>query len=159
MPMGYFVLVIAQTLVLPIVSGIVELAVAGGDPILVLGKWWVFWGVGTRLLVAGLAQISGRGPTARILGATEPTVQERQLTGELGMANIGMGLAGLLALVPGWALPAGVAGGFFLLLAGFMHLAKFDKTPQEQLATWTDLVVGLAVMVLAIYTVVVALTP
>ena len=48
--MGYFILVIAQTAVFPIVSGIVELAVFGGDPIQVFGKWWVFWGVGTRLL-------------------------------------------------------------------------------------------------------------
>lgn len=39
-----------------------------------------------------------------------------------------------------------------------MHLSKSGKNAQEQLATWTDLVVGFAVMVLAIYTVVVALT-
>lgn len=152
--MGYFVVVIAQTVVLPIVSGIWELAVAGGDPILVFGKWWVFWGVGTRLLLAGLVQVSGRGATAEILGATAPTVQEKQLTRELGTANIGMGLAGLLALVPQWALPAGVAGGTFLLLAGLMHLSKQGKNAKETLATWTDLVVGLAVLVLAGYTVV-----
>jgi len=115
--MGYFVLVIAQTIVLPLVCGTWELAGSGGDAVLVYGKWWVFWGVGTRLLVAGLAQVSGKGPTAQILGSSESTVQERQLTRELGTANIGMGTAGLLALVPGWAMPAGVAGGVFLLIA------------------------------------------
>ena len=54
---GYFVLVILQTVVLPIVSGVIELATVGGDPVLVFGKWWVFWGVGTRLLVAGIVPI------------------------------------------------------------------------------------------------------
>jgi hypothetical protein len=150
--MGYFILVIAQTIVFPIVSGIIELLLVGGDPVIVFGKWWVFWGVGTRLLVAGIAQASGKGPTSDILGATAPSVQEKQLIRELGMANVGMGLAGLLALVPGWALPAGFAGGIFLLIAGVLHIPKRNKNAQESLATWTDVIVGLAVVVLAVYT-------
>lgn len=140
--MGYFILVIGQTIVLPVVSGIIELSALGGDPLLVMGKWWVFWGVGSRLLVAGIAQLSGRGPTSAILGAATPSVQETQLTKELGTANIGMGVAGLLALIPGWALPSGLAGGLFLLIAGIMHVPKKNKNAQEALATWTDLVVG-----------------
>jgi hypothetical protein len=151
--MGYVILVIAQTVALPIISGVVQLAVVGGDPVLVFGMWWVFWGVGTRLLVAGIAQVSGKGPTSAILGATAPSVQEKQLTRELGVANLCLGLAGILALVPGWALPAGFAGGIYLLLAGVMHLPKKGKNPQETLATWTDLIVGVAVVVLAIYVV------
>ena len=149
--MGYFILVILQTIVLPIVSGVIELVVVGGDPVLVFGKWWVFWGVGTRLLVAGVAQLSGKGPTSAILGAAAPSIQETQLTRELGMANLTIGLAGLLALVPGWALPAGFAGGIYLLIAGIMHLPKKGKNPQESLATWTDLLVGVVVVVLAVY--------
>lgn len=156
--MGYFILVIAQTVVLPIVSGTIELAITGGDPVMVFGKWWVFWGVGTRLLVAGLAQVSGRGPTAEILGAAVPSRQETQLTRELGTANLGMGLAGLLALIPGWAVPAGLAGGVFLLIAGLIHIGKKNKGPEETLATWTDLVVGFAVVVLAVYTLILAIT-
>ena len=147
--MGSFILVIAQTIALPIICGIVELALIGGDPVLVLGKWWVFWGVGTRLLVAGIAQVSGKGPTSAILGAAAPSVQEKQLVRELGTANIGMGLAGILAPVPGWALPAGLAGRAFLLIAGIMHVSKKNKNPQEALATWTDLIVGIVVIALA----------
>lgn len=65
--MGYAVLVIAQRIVLPLVSGAIQLVVvAGGDPILVFGSWWVFWGVGTRLLLAGLAQLSGKGPPGSV---------------------------------------------------------------------------------------------
>lgn len=148
--MVYFVVVIGQTVVLPIISGIIELATVGGDPVLVFGKWWVFWGVGTRLLLAGAVQMSGKGPTAKILGSTTPSVQERQLTAELGTANLGMGLAGLLALVPGWAVPAGIGGGVFLLLAGAMHVRKKGKNPQEAVATWTDLIVGVVVVILAV---------
>ena len=152
--MGYFVLVIAQTVALPLISGILELITVGGEPVLVFGKWWAFWGVGTRLLVAVVAQVSGKGPTTAILGAARPSVQAQQLTRELGTANIALGLAGLLALVPGWALPAGFAGGIFLLIAGAMHVAKKGKNSKESLATWTDLIVGLAIVVLAVYTLV-----
>jgi hypothetical protein len=155
--MGYFILVLAQTVVLPIISGIVELATVGGDPVLVFGKWWAFWGVGTRLLVAGLAQVSGKGQTGAILGATAPSIPEKQLTRELGMANVGMGVAGLLALVPGWALPASLAGGLFLLIAGIMHVSKKNKNAKEALATWTDLVVGIAIVALAVATIIGAL--
>lgn len=150
--MGYSILVIAQTIALPLIAGSIELATQGGDPVQVFGRWWVFWGVGTRLLVAGIAQVSGRGPTAAILGATTPNAETQQLTRELGQANIGMGLAGLLALVPGWALPAGAAGGVFLLMAGVSHVLKPNKNAQETLATWTDLLVGVVVIVLAINT-------
>ncbi len=148
--MGYFIIVIGQTVVLPLVSGLIELLAIGGDPILVFGKWWAFWGVGTRLLAAGIAQVSGKGRTAEILGSTAPSVQELQLTRELGTANIAMGLTGLLALVPGWTLPAALAGGVFLLIAGLMHLPKKGKNPQETVATWTDLAVGVVVVVLAV---------
>lgn len=149
--MGYFILVIAQTIVLPIASGVAHLAIAGGDPIVTFGMWWVFWGVGTRLLVAGIAQVSGKGPTVEILGGGAPSVQEKQLAGELGTANIGMGLAGLLSLVPGWAPPAGIAGGCFLFIAGLLHVAKRGKNSQEALATWTDLLVGAVVLVLVVH--------
>lgn len=149
--MGYFIVVIAQTVVLPILSGCIQLATTGGDAVLTFGKWWVFWGVGTRLLLAGLVQLSGAGPTAQILGSTEPTEQEGQLTRESGTANVGMGIAGLLALHSDWAVPAGLAGGVFLFLAGIMHVTKKDKSAQEVVATWTDLIVGVVVLVLAGY--------
>ncbi|MGA1827308.1 hypothetical protein, partial [Microbacterium sp.] len=100
----------------------------------------------------GIVQVSGKANTAEILGSTAPSVAERQLTAELGTANVAMGLAGLFALVPGWALPVGLAGGVFMLIAGIMHVVKKDKNAKENLATWTDLIVGLAVAVLAVYT-------
>ena len=89
--------------------------------------------------------------TAEILGSAKATNAELQVARELATANIGLGLAGLLALVPAWAAPAGAAGGVFLLAAGLMHIAKKDKNPQEALATWTDLLVGAVVVVFVLY--------
>lgn len=55
-------------------------------------------------------------------------------------------------------MPAGLAGGVFLLIAGLMHLPKKNKNAQEQVATWTDLLVGAVVLVLAGYVLVQHLT-
>ncbi len=63
------------------------------------------------------------------------------------------GMAGLLALVPGRALPEGAAGGLFLLIAGLMHVGKKGKNPKETLATRSDLLVGDVVAALAVYTI------
>ena len=100
----------------------------------------VFWGVGTRLLLAGLSQLFAPERTAAILGSGG-SVAERTLARELGGANVAMGLAGLLALVPGWAVPAGAAGAVFLGIAGISHVATRGKSTHELVATWTDLLV------------------
>lgn len=149
--MGYVIGVILQTIVLPIVSGSIELARTGGNLVEVYGQWWVFWGVGTRLLVAGIVQLVRPDITARILGSQKPTTAERHAARELSTANVGMGLAGLLALIPEWAAPAGAAGGVFLLIAGLLHVSKPDKNGPETLATWTDLLVGVVAVVLIGY--------
>jgi hypothetical protein len=145
----YVVIVLGQTLVLPLVSGFIELSVVGGDPVLVFGRWWIVWGVGSRLLLAGLSQLFVPERTAAILGS-DGTAAERVLARELGVANVAMGLAGLLALNPAWIVPAGAAGAVFLGIAGLNHVAKPGKSTHELVATWTDLLVA------AVYLVVVA---
>ena len=145
---GYIVGVVLQTVVLPIVAGTMELVLIGGNPIEIYGRWWVFWGVGTRLVVAGAVQFFRPATTAGILGTAEVSPGEQQVTRELAMANMGMGFAGLLAIVPVWAAPAGAAGGVFLLAAGLMHVMKKGKNAQETVATWTDLLVGAVAIVL-----------
>ena len=149
--MGYFIGVILQTIVLPIVSGTIELATTGGNPVEIYGRWWVFWGVGTRLVVAGIVQLVRPETTTEILGTEKPAGSELQVTRELSTANIGMGLAGLLALIPVWAPACGAAGGVFLLIAGLMHVTKKNKNASETLATWTDLIVGVVALTLVLY--------
>lgn len=52
----------------------------------------------------------------------------------------------------GSATPSRSRGAPFLLLAGLVHVRKPGKSAQESLATWTDLVVGVAVLALAVDT-------
>lgn len=143
----YIVVVLLQTLILPSVSGIIELAAQGGDPILVFGRWWLFWGVGTRLLLAGVVQIVKPAFTARdILGdAAAGTLHVVQ---ELGFANLAMGLIAVIgAFVPDWYAPAAIPGGLFLAQAGLRHVTKPGKDREEQVATWTDLLDGAVMLV------------
>jgi hypothetical protein len=137
----YIVVVLLQTLVLPLVCGGIHLVVAGGNALVVLGIWWAFWGVGTRLLVAGISQIMNPGRTAKgILGAKDPAAE--QVVQELGYANLAMGVVGLAtAFAPGWGIVGSLPGAVFLGLAGLRHVAKSGKNRDETVATWTDLLV------------------
>jgi hypothetical protein len=138
----YIAVVLLQTLVLPLVSSIIHLVVApGSDVLLVLGIWWGFWGVGTRLLLAGISQLSNPGRTSKgILGVDDKNAE--QVVHELGFANLSFGLVGTAtALIPEWGLLGAVPGAIYLGLAGFRHVAKRGKNTEETVATWTDLLV------------------
>jgi hypothetical protein len=146
----YALLVLLQTLILPVLSGSLQLAVAGGDPLVVFGVWFAFWGVGTRLLVAGISQLKNPGRTARgILGLDDPGAE--QVVHELGFANLALGVAALaVPFAPAVAMAAAVPGALYLGLAGFRHVAKRGKGRDETVATWTDLLVFVAVAVGAV---------
>jgi hypothetical protein len=149
----YLVMVLALMVVAPIVSIVVELLVAHGsaDPLFVVGKWFLFWGAGVRLFIAGVSQVFRPAFTAQnILGETTPTANH--LVQELGFANLGIGLAAILgAWVPGWPVPVAIVPAVFLTAAGIRHIAKSDKNTKELVATLTDLLVG---VVLAVFVVV-----
>ncbi|MBF4550700.1 hypothetical protein [Pseudoclavibacter sp. VKM Ac-2888] len=73
----YALLVILQTVVLPLIFGGVHLGVAGGNPAIVFGIWFAFWGVGIRLIVAGISQLTNpRRTTQTILGAAHDDSQD-----------------------------------------------------------------------------------
>ena len=137
----YIVLVLLQTLLLPLASSVIHLTVAGGNPLIVAGMWWAFWGVGTRLVVAGISQLVNPARTAHgILGIDDAGAE--QVVHELGYANLSMGLIALVApFVPGWGILGAVAGAIYLGLAGFRHVTKRGKNLDENVATWTDLLV------------------
>lgn len=143
----YFVVVGLQTIVLPLATGVVHLLVAPGDPIAIFGLWWAFWGVGTRLLLAGIVQLVKPDVTSGILGGESSGAVQRTLTRELAQANLAFGLVGMLALVPGWWPVAGLAGGIYLLLAFLGHVRNRDRSAMESFAMWTDLLVGAVVVV------------
>lgn len=148
----YLVIVVGLTLVLPIVSIVIELvAVPGSDPLAVTGKWFLFWGAGVRLFTAGLSQITRPQFTAEnILG--EKVTGANLIVQELGFANVGIGLAAIIgAWVPGWAVPVAVAPAIFLLAAGIRHIVKPNKNTKELVATLTDLLVGVVLAVFVVW--------
>jgi hypothetical protein len=147
-------MILGLMVVAPIVSIVSEYSVGGGagDVLLLAGKWFVFWAVGVRLFTAGLSQALRPGFTAgNILGGGADR-SVFQVVQELGFANLGMGLIGILALpFSGWIVPAAVAGGLFLGLAGIRHIVKPGKNTKELIATLTDLLVFVVLLVFVIY--------
>ena len=151
----YLVMVVGLMVVAPIVSIVVELLVApGSDPVFVVGKWFLFWGAGVRLLTAGVSQVLRPQFTAQnILGETTPAAN--QVVQELGFANLGFGIAAIAgAWVPGWAVPVAIAPGLFLALAGIRHIVKPGKNTKELVATLSDLLVGVVLLVFVVISIV-----
>ncbi|WP_236983417.1 DUF6790 family protein [Mycobacterium kiyosense] len=145
-------MVLLQTVILPMISGALQLAVSGGDPAIVLGVWWAFWGVGTRLFVAGVSQLVNPGRTAQgILGIDDSSAE--LVVHELGYANLSMGLVAMLSAFAGsWGVLGSIPGAVFLGLAGLRHVARRGKNRDEVVATWTDLLVFVVVSAGAVMT-------
>jgi hypothetical protein len=144
----YIALVILQTVVLPLVSSVIHLAVAPtSNPLLTIGIWWAFWGVGTRLLVAGISQLSNPTRTSKgILGIDDKGAE--QIVHELGFANLSFGLvATVTSLIPSAGILGAVPGALYLLLAGIRHLPKKGKNREEWVATVTDIILPVMVAV------------
>ncbi len=145
--MIYVLSVIVFMVVAPIASAVVELILTGNADLLeVVGKWFIFWGVGARLLTAGASQTFRPSFTAQsILGA--PDDRAAQVVRELGFANLGMGVTGIIApWLPGWMPAIALVASVFLGLDGILHLLKRAKNGKEWLATVTDLLVVAALV-------------
>lgn len=146
----YLIVTIGLMIVVPLASVVSDLTATTGAAGLfhLVGKWFTFWGIGVRLLTAGISQILRPGFTARgIFNIADPAAEP--IVRELGFANLAIGLIGVLSLpFPGQFLTAAaVAGGLFLLLDGLQHLRNRDRSTNETIAMVTDLVVPIAVAV------------
>jgi hypothetical protein len=137
----YLAIVLLLLFVFPVISIFVEIigfhSSVGIVPL--IGKWFVFWGVGVRLLTAGVSQIVRPEFTAKaILGmASEESLL---LVNELGFGNLSIGILGVCTIVmSGWTLPAALVGGLFYGFAGFRHVFKNEKNLKETIATYSDL--------------------
>lgn len=153
----YKVMVIGLMVVLPIVSTVVELVVTGdsANALAIVGKWFLFWGVGVRLTIAGISQTVKPSFTAENILGEKASSGANQIVQELGFANLGFGIVGLIApWIAGWAVPAAIPAAIFLGLAGARHIAKPNKNGKEWLATLTDLLVSIVLLVFVIGSVV-----
>jgi len=136
----YIAIVVLTMFALPVISMFCELAVHPTAPmVFLLGRWFVFWGVGIRLGLAGLRQFFQPSFTARdIFGLTGD--EALRLVRELGVANFASAVVGVLSLaIPSFTLPIAISAGIFYGVAGVGHLATRSRSRTEQVAMVSDL--------------------
>ncbi|BAN48853.1 DUF6790 family protein [Metapseudomonas resinovorans] len=136
----YYAVVVAFMFLLPLLSLAVESLAAGAAITAALvAKWFVFWSVGWRLLLAGSKQIVQPRYTANVILGLK-TDEALILVRELGFANVAMGVLGVLSLwQPAWQLAAALAGGLFYAMAGVSHLLQGHRNRLENVAMVSDL--------------------
>jgi len=134
----YFITIALLLFLFPIVSVAIEAAMAGGADIWwLVGKWFVFWGSGVRLFLAGLMQTFRPEFTSKsIFNIDAPAAQA--IVREVGFGNLSMGALALATLTePRWIVPAAVVSGLYYGLAGLGHLFRQGNL-KERVALWTD---------------------
>jgi hypothetical protein len=137
----YFAIVVALMLVLPLAS--IGIQVLSGGPGMVAAalaaKWFVFWMVGVRLLLAGLRQIVQPRYTAeQILGVKDPDAT--LIVRELGIANTAIGSVGVASLFfRDWVFPIALVGTIFYALAGINHVTDKHRNRLQSFAMVSDL--------------------
>lgn len=112
----YFATILLLLLVLPIGCLVAE-AYIGRQPadfMCLAGKWFVFWGVGARLFVAGLRQtFAPESIATRIFEITDPGTYA--IVRELGFGNRAIGMLGLASVVRGaWLIPSALLVAFLV---------------------------------------------
>ncbi|RZL91071.1 MAG: hypothetical protein EOP82_13810 [Variovorax sp.] len=136
----YLVVVTGLMFVFPLLSIGIDASTAGAPlDMMLVAKWYVFWAVGLRLLVAGVRQILQPRYTAEsILGIKGD--EALLLVRELGFGNFAIGVVGSLSLFfPGWVIPAALVGGIFYGLAGVNHALQAHRSAKENIAMAFDL--------------------
>jgi hypothetical protein len=137
----YIATVIGLMLIFPLLSIVFESFVQhhGALEAHVVGKWFVFWAVGVRLLIAGLRQIVQPRYTAEtILGIKDPDAM--LIVRELGFANAAIGSVGVCSVfLSGWILPMAIIGAIFYGLAGINHLTHRPRNTLQSVAMTSDL--------------------
>jgi hypothetical protein len=135
----YFASVILLLVVLPVISISVETLLSHHAMSMALvGRWFVFWGVGVRLLLAGVRQVvQPRFTAEEIFGVRDPG--SFAIVREVGFANLSMGFLGVCTLFRvGWLVPAAVVGGLYYGLAGALHIFSQERNAKEYLAMISD---------------------
>lgn len=149
----YLVIIWGLTLVIPAISVLIAMSLTPNpDIVLIVGTWFTFWGVGIRLLTAGVRQVMQPAFTAKTIFRIQDPEAEK-LVSEIGFGNLAMGLVGALTLlVPAWLAPAALTGGLYLGLAGIKHVLNAKRTREETHAMLTDLIVAVICVLFAVIT-------
>jgi hypothetical protein len=152
----YFASIILLLFILPLISIGAEATLSHQALAIMslIGKWFVFWGAGVRLSVAGIRQVTQPCFTAeKIFGIHDPS--SFPLVRELGFANLSMGLLGICSLLRvGWVLPAAIVGGLYYGLAGIGHVFQKNRNAKENIALVSDGFIFLVLLVFVFNTLV-----
>jgi hypothetical protein len=137
----YIAVVALTMLILPLVSIAIDLGFHPGasSVVFLIGRWFVFWGVGVRLFLAGTRQFLQPTFTAReIFHTTSDEVLP--IVRELGLANFSASVVALLSLVaPSFVLPVAISAAIFYGAAGVLHIAEPNRSRNENIAIGSDL--------------------
>ena len=146
----YYAMVWGLMLVLPALSVIIEYTLTSApDLTWLVAKWYVFWGVGIRLLTAGTKQVVRPGFTARTIFKMD-TPSAEKLVSEIGFGNLAIGMVSTMSLAfPTFVPPMALTGGIFLGMAGIKHVGNANRTSQETTALVSDLIIGVVGIVTA----------
>jgi hypothetical protein len=103
-----------------------------------VGRWFVFWGVGVRLLLAGIRQvIQPRFTAEKIFDVRDPG--SFPIVREVGFSNLSMGFLGVCTLFRGdWLVSAALVSGLYYGLAGAGHVFSQEKNAKEYMAMISD---------------------
>ena len=152
----YLINVIATMLILPLACIITE-AVIKTTPVNwpLIGKYFIFWAIGTRLLIAGLKQSLQPRFTAEQIFNIRNSEESLAVVRELGFANICLGLAGILSLFHmEWRPVAAITGGLYFGLAGLLHVFRAPASLNETIAKVSDLFIFGVVLLYLFFTVI-----
>jgi hypothetical protein len=149
----YAIIVLFLMMIIPIIFTVVDglFFNSGVSVFLITGKWFVFWGVGLRLIAASYKQIFSPEFTAREVFEVS---QEGgfAIVRELGFSLLAIGILGTCSLfIPNWRLPAALVGGLFFAFAGLGHLIRKDRNKKETLSMLSDFWISLICAVYCIY--------
>ncbi len=146
-PSLYLMNVLVVMLILPVLSITVEcLTHSSIFGWALIGKWFVFWGIGVRLFTAGIRQVAKPAFTAQEIFHIS-NEESFVIVKELGYANICLGLMGILSIFSiFWCPLAAIGGGLYFGLAGLQHIIKKPVSANETIALVSDvLIFGLMV--------------
>jgi hypothetical protein len=149
----YLAIVALLMFIAPIGTVVFEHLHTSAPFMLLVGKWFVFWSVGVRLLLAGLRQFFQPAFTAREIFHMQ-SEEALPLVRELGVANFASGVVGVASLwQPAFVLPAALAASIFYGVAGVRHVAEPGRSRNQTVAMVSDLFafVTLAAFVLTTY--------
>ena len=143
----YMAVVMLTMAILPLVSIAIEHAAYPSLGLLLLvGRWFVFWGVGVRLFLAGIRQIYQPAFTAREIFGFRGD-EALPVICELGIANLAIGIVASLSLVfHDFVLAAAIYGSVFYGVAGVRHAGMRNRLPHQNIALISDLLIALVLL-------------